>query len=457
MKIINPATGAVIQEIEEDSAETIHQKYKKARTAQPRWADEPLRRRIAIIERFDALLEQNRDELARTLTQEVGKPIRQSYNEIKGARQRIGFFIKHSERWLSEEIVHQEEGLTEKIVYEPLGVIANISAWNYPYLVGVNVIIPALIAGNAVMYKPSEYSTLTGVAIGRLLEEAGVPADIFQVIIGGRQTGEALLDLPLDGYFFTGSYATGRFISQRVAARMVPCQLELGGKDPLYVPDNNSNLKAVAAAAADGAFYNTGQSCCAVERIYVHEKVYDAFVRYFVEEVKNFKLGNPEEESTYIGAITRPQHLEVLQRQVEDAISKGARLLIGGKKLQGPGNFFEPTVLTDVSHDMLVMKEESFGPVIGIQKVKDDAEAVQLMLDTEYGLTASVYCDERQRAEAILKLMDTGTVYWNCCDRVSPYLPWSGRKHSGLGSTLSYAGIRAFTRPKAYHLRALSF
>lgn len=453
LKIYNPANGEVIKELQEDARENIQQKYEKAKTAQASWANVPLKKRIEAIAAFDKLLEKNINSLALTLTREVGKPIKQSQNEINGARRRIKFFLENSEKWLSDETVYAEPGLTEKIAFEPLGVLANISAWNYPYLVGVNVFVPALIAGNAVLYKPSEFSTLTGLEIGKLLHEAGVSKDVFQVVVGAKDAGEALLDLPLNGYYFTGSYKTGQYIYERVAPKMVPCQLELGGKDPLYVPNDNKDVKAVAAASADGAFYNNGQSCCAVERIYVHEKIYDDFVKHFVAEVKGFKAGNPESEDTYIGAVTRKPQVDFLQKQVEDALQKGAKVATGGKKVEGKGNHFEPTVLIDVNHTMSVMKDESFGPIIGIQKVKDDAEAVKLMQDTEYGLTAAVYCDTKETGEKILKQVDSGTVYWNCCDRVSANLPWSGRKHSGFGATLSYLGIRAFVKPKAYHLR----
>lgn len=453
LKIYNPSTGEVLKELNADSKGAIQQKFEKAKAAQRSWADVPLNKRIETIASFDRLLEKNLDSLAFTLTREVGKPIKQSRNEINGARKRIKFFLENSQKWLSDETVYTEAGLTEKLSFEPLGVIANISAWNYPYLVGTNIFIPALIAGNAVLYKPSEFCTLTGLEIGKLLHEAGIPKDIFQIVVGAKEAGEALLDLPLNGYYFTGSYKTGKYIYERVAPKMVPCQLELGGKDPLYVPNDNKDLKAVAAASADGAFYNNGQSCCAVERIYVHEKIYDEFVQHFVNEVKNFKVGNPESEDTYIGAVTRKPQVDFLQKQVEDAVKKGAKVMAGGKKIEGKGNLFEPTVVADVNHTMSVMKDESFGPIIGIQKVRNDDEAVQLMQDTEYGLTAAVYSDHHETAEKILKQIDSGTVYWNCCDRVSANLPWSGRKHSGFGATLSYIGIRAFVKPKAYHLR----
>lgn len=453
MQIINPATEAVIKSLQEDSKEQIASKYEAAKAAQKLWKQEPLHNRIAVIQKFSDLLEANKEFLALTLTNEMGKPLQQARNEINGAKGRIKFFTDNSEKWLNDELLLQDGSMTEKICFEPLGVIANISAWNYPYLVGVNVFIPALISGNAVLYKPSEFTTLTGLEIEKLLHEAGVPKDVFQTVVGAKEAGEALLDLPLDGYFFTGSYKTGQYIYQKVAPKMVPCGLELGGKDPLYVTDEVTDIANVAAGTADGAFYNNGQSCCAVERIYVHEKVYDEYIDAFVKEVKSFKMGMPTEEGVYISPLSRAAQVSFLEFQVQDALSKGATLLTGGKRVPGRGYFFEPTVLTNVNHGMSVMREESFGPIIGIMKVKDDAEAIQLMLDSQYGLTAAVYSDTYERAKPILEQMDSGTVYWNCCDRLSPQLPWSGRKNSGFGSTLSYMGIRAFVKPKAYHLR----
>jgi acyl-CoA reductase-like NAD-dependent aldehyde dehydrogenase len=343
--------------------------------------------------------------------------------------------------------------MLERITHEPLGVIANISAWNYPYFVGANVFVPALVAGNAVLYKPSEYATLTGLEIGNLLHTAGVPQDVFQVIVGAADAGAVLLEQPVDGVFFTGSYATGSRIARVVGPRMIRLQLELGGKDPSYVCED-VDVATAAASLADGAMYNTGQSCCAVERIYVHERIHDAFVDAFVEQVKAFHIGDPTDESSYIGPLTRAAQLDVLEAQVADAKARGARLLTGGRRLGPPGNWFEPTVFSHVNHDMALMREESFGPIIGIQRVAGDEEAVRMMNDTEYGLTAGVYARDGERAKRILSRVNAGSVYWNCCDRVSPRLPWSGVRHSGIGLTLSTYGIETFTRPKAWHLRA---
>ena len=453
MQIINPATEEIITELSEDQREGLQNKFQLLRASQINWSQVLLKERATIIKKFGDLLQKNVESLARILTSEVGKPLQQSRNEINGARTRIEWLTGNAEKYIADEVMTYGEGLEEKISYEPLGVICNISAWNYPYLVGVNVFIPALLGGNSVMYKPSEYATLTGLEIQKLLTEAGVPGDVFQVAIGGRATGEALLELPFDGYFFTGSYKTGKYIYEKVAPKMVPCQCELGGKDPLYVADDVADVKAVAGATADGAFYNNGQSCCAVERIYVHEKIYDQYVEAFTKEVSSWKRGSPTEEGVYFGVLTRKSQIVELESQVADALEKGAKLLMGGRPTGKKGFYFEPTVLVNVNHEMSVMRDESFGPVIGIMKIKDDKEAVDLMKDTEYGLTASVYSSDQRRAENILRQIDSGTGYWNCCDRVSAALPWSGRKHSGFGSTLSHSGLRAFVKPKAYHLK----
>lgn len=453
MTIINPATEEIIQEVEEDTMATVREKHRQVREGQAAWAALPVAERVNVIARFYEALDKEKDVLAATLTAEMGKPLQQSYNELNGARGRIKYFLENAARYLAEEWVTMEGATREKIVYEPLGVIANISAWNYPYLIGVNVFIPALIGGNGVLYKPSEYSTLTGLHIQRLLYRSGVPENVFQIVVGKGAAGEWLLQLPLDGYFFTGSYRTGRYIAEKVAPKLVPCQLELGGKDPLYVMDDVEDIDRVAAAALEGVVYNNGQSCCAVERIYVHEGVYDAFVASYVQQLKKMVVGDPLDKGTEVGPLSRPAQLEFLLQQVDDAVEKGAKLLYGGRRVEGKGYFISPAVLVNVHHGMRLMMEESFGPVVGIQKVRDDGEAAELMGDTEYGLTAAVYSKSFERAEQVMKRLNTGTVYWNCCDRVSASLPWSGRKHSGLGSTLSYQGIRAFVHPKAYHIR----
>ncbi len=455
LKVINPATEDVLAELEEDNASTIARKAAAARVAQRSWARTPLAERLAVVRRFGELLQSRGDALAGTLTAEVGKPIRQSRNELNAMQGRIGFFLEHTAAAIQDEIVHQGSGppaLEERIRYEPLGVVANISAWNYPYFVGSNVYLPALLTGNAVLYKPSEHATLSGLMVAELLHQAGVPREIFQPVVGAGETGRALLQQDVDAVCFTGSYATGKRIAETVAARLMRVQLELGGKDPAYVCDD-VDVGATAAALVEGAFYNTGQSCCAVERIYVHREIAGAFTEAFVEAARALVMGDPLDVRTEIGPLDRRAQLDVLEAQVADAVAKGAQLRLGGRRCSGRGYYFEPTVLTGADHRMLLMREESFGPIIGIQEVADDREATALMNETDYGLTAAVYTRDRNRAERILAEVNAGSAYWNCCDRVSPRLPWAGRKHSGLGTTLSVAGIRAFVQPKAWHLK----
>ncbi|HUG54063.1 MAG TPA: aldehyde dehydrogenase family protein, partial [Vicinamibacteria bacterium] len=306
---------------------------------------------------------------------------------------------------------------------------------------------------NAVLYKPSEFATLTGLAITEALHLSGVPGAVFTPIVGGAAAGRALIEQRLDAVFFTGSYATGVTIAEAAARQLTKVQLEMGGKDPVYVAED-VEVGAAAKAVADGAFYNNGQSCCSVERLYVHERIHDAFVEAFVEEVNRFVVGDPMDEKTYIGPVAREVHLRVLEEQVADATAKGARLLTGGMRLDRPGFYFAPTVMAEADHSMALMRDETFGPLIGIQKVKGDDEALRLMNDTEYGLTAGVYTSDEERAQRLLAAVHSGSAYWNCCDRVSPRLPWSGRRHSGMGVTLGVAGIRAFAQPKAWHLKS---
>jgi acyl-CoA reductase-like NAD-dependent aldehyde dehydrogenase len=458
VKIVNPATEETIRELRDDDAASIAHKFERARAAQHAWARAPLRERLEVVRRFGELLSSRRNDLAALLTSEMGKPITQSRNELTAMQQRIGFFLENTGRALADEPVYTSDpkapsATDETIRYEPLGVVANVSAWNYPWFVGSNVYMPALLTGNAVLYKPSEFATLSGLAVSDLLREAGLPGDVFIPIVGGRDTGAALLRQNIDAVCFTGSYATGKKIAETVAGRLIRVQLELGGKDPAYVCDD-VNVANAAAAVAEGAFYNTGQSCCAVERVYVHKGVAPTFIDAFVGAVRGYAVGDPTDENTFIGPLARKAQLDVLDDQVRDAKSSGARLLVGGQRRKGKGYYFEPTVLAGVDHGMKVMRDESFGPIIGIQEVSGDDEAVKLMNDTEYGLTAAVYTQDRARAERVLAQVDAGTVYWNCCDRVSPRLPWTGRKHSGIGTTLSIAGIRAFVQPKAWHLRA---
>eukprot|EP01133_Synstelium_polycarpum_P015485 gene15485-18388_t len=450
---INPATNKPIKDIKIDTKDTLKKKFDRAYLFKKEWRFVPQTEKANMMIRFRDLLLQRVDSLASDLSEETGKPITQAKGEIKAVCDRIDFFLHNFSDALQDRAVRVTDKFRESLSYEPLGVVGNISAWNYPFFIGLNAIIPALLTGNCVMYKPSEFSSITGINIMTLLHEAGVPEAAFQVVLGKAVISQSLLALPIDGLFFTGSYATGKKISETLAGRMIRTQLELGGKDAAYV-HKSADLKAAIASIADGAMYNTGQSCCSVERIYVDAEVHAEFLKGLVAEIGTFHLGfDPKSPATYFGPLTRgaPQ-VEHLQNLISNATRRGATIELGGNVVSGaPGSFFAPTVLANVHHGMAIQKEEIFGPVVTVQSVSGPQEAVALMNDTPFGLTGSVYSTEIEVADYVSDHSETGTVYWNACDRVSPYLPWSGRGHSGIGSTLGMEGIFAFLKPKARH------
>ncbi len=452
LKIINPATEQEIAQVRQSSRDEVAAAYQEARQAAPLWAATPYQERARLVGNFRRILAETHNKAALTLSSEMGKPLVQAEREIQGALERIDWFLGETPRLLHGETVRVIPPMLEEIHYEPLGVVGSISAWNYPYLIGVNVMIPALLTGNVMLYKASEFVCLTGGLIGELWQESGLPRGVFTALNGAAHVGAALVEQELDGFFFTGSYQSGRKIAESLAARFIPSGFELGGKDAAYVRADAA-LAQAAASLADGAFYNAGQSCCAVERIYVAAEVYEGFITHFVSETKKLTLGDPLDPGTYFGPLSRESQRAVLDAQVADALSKGARQVLSGGRTTGRGYFYQPVVLADTTATMSIMREESFGPVIGIQKVSGDEEAICLMNDTAYGLTSAIYGGNEESARKIGKRLNTGTIYWNCCDRVSPYLPWSGRKHSGVGSTLSALGIKAFMRPQAWHLK----
>lgn len=459
LRVANPATGELLQTVSATDDLAIAQYYQQARCAQSEWAACSLSDRSRVLQTFRVLLMQRLDSLAHLLTSETGKPITQAKNEIRTAAQCLDSVLDHVHQFMEPKLVRQAPapcpfpGLAdfeEVLTYDPLGVVAHLSTWSHPYLAAINAVVPALLTGNAVLYKPSESATLAGLAIADLLHEAGVPKDVLIPVIGADETGVALVQQPVDGLFFTGSAATGKQVAAAAAERLIPVQLQLDSNGPAYVCED-VDLTQVATDLAEGVFCNAGQRC-AIGRIYVHTLIYDRFVDEFLQTVEAFKLGNPAEPDTYLGPVSRQSHLVELEQQVQDALNKGAFLLCGGSQIGETGWYFEPTVLVDVDHRMAVMRENTLGPVVGIQDVKDDADAIAKMNNTDYGLTAAVYTRSRERAVRLLSQVNSGTAYWNCCDRVSPSLPWTGRKQSGIGSTLSHIGLEAFVRPKAWHL-----
>jgi acyl-CoA reductase-like NAD-dependent aldehyde dehydrogenase/uncharacterized protein YceH (UPF0502 family) len=453
LEVRNPASGEHVRSVAITDEREVEQKVERARRAQPAWGARPYAERASAVRAFRELLAAELEECARITTREMGKPIAQSRNEIRAVLDRIDWNVENAGAATSPRDVTPTEpgGVGEQVTYEPVGLVAHVSAWNYPYFVGLNTIVPALLVGNGVLYKPSERATLTGLRLVDQMHRAGVPVDVVQTVVGGGATGAALVAADVDVVAFTGSYATGRAVARSVAERFVRLQLELGGKDGAYVCDD-VDVDTTALAVAEGAFYNGGQSCAAIERLYVHEAVYDRFVDAFTDVVAAYRVGDPEDEQTDIGPLARAEQLDVLDAQIADAVGKGAKVVVGGRRIERPGSWFEPTVLVDADPHMQLMRDETFGPVIGVQRVRDDAEAVACLDDTEFGLGAAVFTLDRERAERILARLEVGNAYWNRSDRSSVRLPWSGRRHSGMGVSMSESGIRALVREKAWHL-----
>jgi acyl-CoA reductase-like NAD-dependent aldehyde dehydrogenase len=453
LEVHNPATGERIRSVAVTDAREIERKVERARRAQSAWAARSYDERAAVVRAFRDLLETEAEEIARVTTGEVGKPIVQSRNEVRGVLGRIEWNLARVGAVIAPRVVTDAGpgSVEERVTHDPVGLVAHVSAWNYPYFVGLNTIVPALLAGNAVLYKPSEHATLTGLRVVDMMHRSGVPVDVVQTIVGGGGVGAALVAADIDMVCFTGSYETGRRVARSVADRFVRLQLELGGKDGAYVCDD-VDVETTAFAVAEGAFYNGGQSCSAIERVYVHDSVFDSFLDAFVDVVGAYRTGDPEDEHTDIGPLARTEQIDVLESQVADAVAKGARVVCGGSRIDGPGSWFEPTVLVDVDPTMSVMRDESFGPVIGLQRVRDDDDARACLDDTDFGLGAAVFSRDRSRAEQVLRGLEVGNAYWNRSDRSSVSLPWAGRRHSGMGVSMSESGVRAFVREKAWHL-----
>ncbi len=449
LELRNPATGEVLETIDTTDDAEIAAKLRRARVAQRAWSARPLGERIAIITRWRDLFVDQIEQCAQITMRETGKPIANARGELRAVPYDIDDFIAQVPEVVAARDVGTDEGVEQRETYEPYGVVAHISAWDYPYLVALSTIVPALLCGNAVLYKPSELATRSGLKLVDLAHRAGIPVDVLQAIVGDGVTGAALVASGVDLVTCSASYDTGRAVARAAAERLVPVVLELGGKDAAYVCDD-ADIDVAAIAAAKGAFYTAGQGASAIERIYVHAGVWAAFLDAFATASHAWVLGDPADDATTVGALTRPGQRELLEAQLADARAKGARVLFGGEAREG--NWFEPTALVDVDHSMVVMRDESCGPIVGVMRVRDDAEAIALMDETDYGLTAAVFSASRARAEAILARLDVGSAYWNCADRTTATMAWSGRRHSGLGVSMAPAGIASFVRPKAWHL-----
>lgn len=454
---ISPIDGVVYAKRPLATNEQIEGTLAKALTAQQNWKRTPIAERVTVCRQMMAWLVERADEIGTELTWQIGRPIAYSPFEIRrGFAERVTYMCDIAEQELSDLAIEPKENFQRFIRREPLGVVLVLAPWNYPWLASVNAIVPAILAGNSVILKIAPQTPLVAERYAEAFAAAGLPAGVFQFLhIDHDQVAEVIQDARISFVAFTGSVAGGHAVQRAASERFIATGLELGGKDPAYVrPD--AQLEATIENLVDGAMFNSGQSCCAVERIYVHSDVYEKFVAGFVDLTSQYKLGNPLDPKITLGPMVRTDAADKVRAHIQDALQRGAKALIAPTlfpKNQKGTPYLAPQVLVDVDHNMLVMTEETFGPVVGIMPVKSDEEAVQLMNDSRYGLTASIWTTDVDAALRIGDQIETGTWLMNRCDYLDPALAWTGVKDSGRGCTLSKLGFAAFTRPKSFHLR----
>ena len=462
IEVENPATGEVVGRVPNMSGEQVAEMAVRARAAQPAWEALGFEGRARIFRRAQKWILDNADRVIETIVSETGKTYEDAQlAEISYAANAFGFWAKMAPEYLADEKIKSSnlfvKGAKLIVRYRPLGVVGVIGPWNYPLTNSFGDCIPALAAGNAVILKPSEITPLTSLLMAEMLDECGMPENVFQVATGDGETGATLVD-HVDFIMFTGSTKTGKKVAKRAAETLTPVGLELGGKDPMIVLAD-ADLERAANAAAYYSMQNAGQTCISVERVYVEEPVYDEFVAKVSEKVRALRQGEPHGPgSVDVGAITFPPQMDTIEDHVKDAVDKGATILAGGKRREGKGRFFEPTVLVDVDHTMKAMTEETFGPTLPIMKVKDAEEAIRLANDSPYGLAASVWTKDVARGEEIARRVEAGAVCVN--DAMLNYaaleLPMGGWKESGLGSRHSSAGIRKYTLPQSLLIKRLA-
>ncbi|MBI5365368.1 MAG: aldehyde dehydrogenase family protein [Planctomycetes bacterium] len=453
LQLVDPFRAAPLAEFPLDSIGDVERKLERARTAQRAWSRVPLAERVREVQHAVRYFETNLETIASDVTRQMGKPVNEARGEVKTLLARAKYMGSVAEEALAPVVVPGKPGFTLRIEHAPLGVVLDIASWNYPLIVPVNVVVPALLAGNAVLLKHSPLTPLAGAHFERAFEGLSIQGLVQNVVLTNADTEHLVADPRVDYVSFTGSVATGKRVYAAASRRVVDVGLELGGKDPAYVADDG-DLDFAAANVVDGACYNAGQSCCAVERAYVHHSIYGAFLAKAKAAMEAYVLGDPMAETTTMGPIAREEQLALLERHVQDALQRGARLVTGGKRPAHLGGwFFEPTLLADVPNDALVMQEETFGPILPIARVMDDDDALARMNDSRFGLTASVWTKSAARAERFARELQAGTVYQNRCDYLDPALPWTGWKESGIGSTLSRFGFAAFTHKKSIHFR----
>jgi len=453
LKCISPIDGSVFAERPIAAMAQAQSMVDRARKAQETWAARPLDERISLVRKGLARLGEMNDEVVPEIAHMMGRPVRYG-GEFGGVDERASYMADIAVDALKPIVIEDSDKFERRIEHEPHGVVLVIAPWNYPYLTAINTVAPALIAGNAVILKHATQTLLAGERLVKAFTQAGVPEDVFQNIFLDHATTSALIAAKSFGFVnFTGSVGGGVAMETAAAGTFTALGLELGGKDPGYVMED-ADLDAAVDTLIDGAMFNSGQCCCGIERIYVTESLYDAFVEKAVAIVSGYVLGNPLDQATTLGPMANVRFADLVRSQTAEAIGMGAKAHIDTSGFADDGGtYLAPQILTNVSHDMRVMREESFGPVVGIMKVTDDAEAIRLMNDSDFGLTASLWTADAERAARIGRDIETGTVFMNRCDYLDPALCWTGCKDTGRGGALSVIGYRNLTRPKSYHLK----
>ena len=453
--IDDPFTGETATTVEVTSDADLDRMLDRAREAAKALRRMSVEERIALCERALAAFEKRTDAIGADITKQMGKPLAQAKGEVGGMAGRWRHMQDIAKASLADVVLPAKDGFERRIAKEPLGVVLDLPAWNYPLLTAVNAVVPAVLAGNAVIVKHAPRTPLCGEHFARAFAEAGGPNDAVQAFFVDYAATEKLVsDARIDAVLFTGSVHGGHRIQAAAKDRFIPVGLELGGNDPAYVAED-CDLEKTVENVVDGAIYNAGQSCCAVERVYVHASQYEKFIAAAEPLVKAYVLGDPNDAATSLGPIAQPWHPKELAELVADAKSKGAKAVVGGeaKEVGGKGRFFQATLLRDVPHRSALMQKESFGPILAVSAVASDDEALAHMNDSQLGLTASIWTKDRDRADRLARQLDFGTVYMNRCDALDPALPWTGAKDSGRGVTLSALGFDHLTRPKALHYR----
>ena len=456
LRCVSPVDGSIYVERDYATSREIATAVEAAVSAQKQWKQTPVSERAEICTKAIDAFVAKKDEIGQGITWQMGRPIRFGGGEVAGVEERARHMISIAQTALSDVPVEEKDGFTRFIRHDPLGLIFVIAPWNYPYLTSINSIIPAIMAGNAVILKHSAQTPLCAEVYADVFEAAGLPKGIFQYLHLNHADTETLIQAPeVDFVAFTGSVPGGAMVERAAAGRFVGVGLELGGKDPAYVR-GDADVRYAAEGLVDGSFFNSGQSCCGIERIYVHESVYDQFINIARDTTLGYKLGNPTDPDVTIGPLVRASAADFVRKQTADAIAAGAQALIpeGTFGDDEPGSpYLGPQILVNVDHTMDVMSEESFGPVVGIMKVTSDEDAVKLMNDSAFGLTASIWTSDADAALRIGDNVSTGTWFMNRCDYLDPALAWTGVKDSGRGCTLSALGYDHLTRPKSFHLK----